>query len=107
MARRVRPVRSRSRLYLRMMFGITRSGARNATSNVRLQESPAFTALRGCTMPNRLTKLISAAMLCAVIFAAIDAGTTAQEPKPIPLVPPGGQPDPNALPEGAEVLARG
>jgi hypothetical protein len=58
-------------------------------------------------MPNRITKLIAATTLCALILTVI-GGTLAQEPKPIPLVPPGGaQPDPNAPPEGAEVLAKG
>lgn len=56
-------------------------------------------------MQNRIPKLISAIGLCALIFALLVACTSAQEP--IPLKPPDGQPDPNAQPEGAEVLAKG
>jgi hypothetical protein len=59
-------------------------------------------------MPHKFAKPISALILGALILAAVEAGTAAQEQ--IPLKPPGAPPAadaPAALPEGADVLAKG
>src|SRR5436853_312690 len=61
-------------------------------------------------MPNRITKLLSAAGLGALILTLI--GACAQDNQPRPLLPAAeAQPDdpnaPPALPDGAEVVAKG